>query len=248
MRIDVSVGGPEDSSGIHVLVDVYKSSAAITTALDHGAKFVLPFSSADESLEAKEKWKDKEDIILAGEKMGVKMQGFDIDISPLDMTEENVKDKVVIYKSDNLSRIISKSKDAEKVLIGGLTNSEAVANYIKSLEPKRVEIIACGTHNKKAISDFLELSCDTNNEMTMEDIIGAGAILHSLDGEKLSDIALISLLAYENPEWKEKISEGCILKALRKVGYERDIPPCFSENESKTVPVFKEGRISVAEK
>ncbi len=236
MEVNVRVGKPDNPSGTIVLVDVYKSSTSITTALDNGAKYILPYGSEEEARKAGEEWEEKEDFILAGENMGVKVKGFDTNISPREMNRETVEDKAVIYKSDNLTRIISKMGEADEIIIGGLINSRAVGEYLKNKQPEKVEIIACGTYNKESICSFLKIPCDAHTDLTMEDIIGAGAITHYLKEQNLSDMALISLLSYENPEWKEKISRGCIIRALRKAGLEKDIPYCFSENNTRTIP------------
>lgn len=243
MEVNVRVGEPKEPSGVIVLVDVYKSSTSITTALDNGAKFVLPFGTEEEARKAGKKWKEKEDTILAGENMGVKIKDFDTNISPREMNKETVKNKVVIYKSDNLTRIISNIKDVEEIIIGGLINSRAVGEYLKNKQPEKVEIIACGTYNKETICNFLKIPCDNKTDFTMEDIIGAGAITHYLKDENLSDKALISLLSYENPEWKEKISRGCIIRALREAGLEEDIPYCFAENNTRTIPRLEGNKI-----
>lgn len=242
MEVEVSIGGPEKLEGTLVLVDVYKSSTAITVALDNGANFVLPFESEEEARDARENWTDEE-VTLAGEKIGMKIEGFDMNISPREMSEENVENKVLIYKSDNLTRIIEKCKNAGEVLIGGLINSRAVGEYLNEAEPGRVEIIACGTYNKDSIGELLEIPCDPHNEVSIEDLIGAGSICSYLDGDYFSDLALLATLAYENRDWEEKVREGCVIRALRQVGYEEDIPLCLTENQIDTIPTLNGDRI-----
>ncbi len=242
MEVEVSIGGPEKLDGTLVLVDVYKSSTAITVALENGGKFVLPFADEEKARDARKNWDDGE-ATLAGEKIGMKIDGFDMNISPREMSEENVENQVLIYKSDNLTRIIEKCKDAEEVLIGGLINAKAVGKYLNETEPERVEIIACGTYNKDTIGEFLEIPCDSHNEVGIEDVIGAGSICSYLDGDYFSDLALLAVLAYENQDWKEKVKEGCVIRALQKVGDEKDIPLCLTENKIDTIPTLDGDRI-----
>lgn len=246
MEIEVSIGGPGDTDSTIVLVDVYRSSTTIITALDNGAKYILPFNSAEEARKARKEWDEKEDVVLAGENLGMKLEGFDLNISPGEMSEENIRDKIIMYKSDNLTRILTECKDAEEVMIGGIINSRATAEYLNKMERDKVEIVACGTHNKARIREILGISCDIHDEVTMEDVIGAGAILQYLSDENLSDMALISLLAYENSDWREKISRSCILMALRNLGIDEDREYYFTEDVSDTVPVFEEDRILAA--
>lgn len=241
MRVEVSIGGSEGTEATIVLVDIVKSSTTITAALDNGAKFIVPFDTMNKAGQAREEWKNREDVILAGEELTGKPEGFEVGISPQTMTKEFVKDKIIVYKSNNLTRILKESRSAERLVIGGLINARVVADYLNDVRPEKVKIIACGTKNKALISSFLGIpSGSVNDEATMEDILGAGAILHYLNGDNLSDMALISLLAYENPRWREKMVEGCIIRSLllSGVGIEKEISYYFSENKSETVPIY----------
>lgn len=241
MRVEVSIGEPESTEGTIVLVDVVKSSTTIAVALDNGAKFIIPFDTVDKVGQSEKEWKNREDVVLAGETWIGRPKGFDMGISPQTMTKEVVKDKIIIYKSNNLTRILAKCKNAERLIIGGIINSRVVAEYLNDVKPEKVTIIACGTKNKALISNLLGVPPrNVHDVATMEDILGAGAIIHHLDSDDLSDMALISLLAYENPKWKEKVYNGCIIRSLllSGMGFEKEIPYYFSENKSETVPIY----------
>lgn len=70
MIVNVSIGEPEKSRGTMVLVNVIRSSTTITVALDNGAKFVILFKDLTQAREAKEKWSEKEELLLVGEEFG----------------------------------------------------------------------------------------------------------------------------------------------------------------------------------
>lgn len=224
MRINTLVGEPEEIGDIVVVVDVIRSSTTITTLLDNGCRYVRPFRLTEEARKAKEeavKWGDT-DTLLVGEERGFTPKGFDLNISPACMSEEKVKGKIIFYRSSNLTRILHFCRGAQRIVIGGLINARAVANYLRNLEPEEIGIIACGV----------------NNKLTLEDLVGAGAIAHHLGGDDLSDMTLASLLVYQNPQWKEKVYEGFVSRYLGQIGFEEDAFPCFRENYSDTVPVL----------
>lgn len=228
--IDVVFGMPKKLSQAMVIVDVFRSSTAIVSFLDNGAKYIVPCKSAEEARKFKRKMgADMEKIVLMGEEMGITPDGFDLNTSPSSIGKELIQGKVLIFSSTNLTRILHHCKSAEIVLIGGLINAEAIARYLEVIEPKNVGIVACGVLPFEMI--------------TLEDIVGAGAIVHKLRRGELSDSAMISCLVYQNLKWKELIHNGYVAKYLARIGFEEDVSFCLQEDISDTVPILKNGRI-----
>ncbi|KXA98306.1 hypothetical protein AKJ37_00515 [candidate division MSBL1 archaeon SCGC-AAA259I09] len=245
MKVKVSIGKPESIGSVVVLVDVIRSSTAIAIALKNGAKYVLPFKDTEDALKAKDRLNGQEDVILAGEEYGEKPEGFDITNSPSNMTREFVEDKVIIYRSSNLTRVLAGCKSADELLIGGIVNSGAISDYINSMEPEEIEIVACGISKEEAtyLKEKLGIYGDEGSEITIEDIIGTGSILSRLDFDKLSDIGIISLMVYNNPQWREEVRRGRIAHLLRHLNLEEDLEHCLEENQIDIVPLLKDDRI-----
>ncbi len=245
MIVNVSIGEPEKARGTVVLVDVIRSSTTISVALDKGVKFVVPFKSSDQAREAGEKWSKKEDVLLVGEEFGQKPKGFDMSISPRKMTEDRVEDKVIIYRSTNLTRVLEATKGAETIIVGGLVNSESVGNFISKLGPETVNITACGVRKKESrlLKEEYDAPCDPCGEANIEDIIGAGSIVHQLHSETITDLATVSLLAYRNSDWRKKIKEGCVPQVADKLGLEEDVSFCLVEDRNNIVPILSDGII-----
>jgi len=225
MRVDVVFGLPKELAEVMVVVDVFRSSTTIVTALENGAEEIIPCASIDEARKMKKSIGSG--VLLVGERMGFTPEGFDFNISPRLMKPEAVSGKKIIYCSTNLMKVVSQCLDAKTLLIGALSNSRAVARYLNSLKPDSVSIVACGLIPK--------------NMVTLEDVIGAGAIVSKLRYEEASDTALLAQLAYESGKWKDFARKGYIANYLSRIGWGEDIELCLMEDTSNIVPILKDG-------
>jgi len=225
MRVDVVFGLPKELTSVIIVVDVFRSSTTIVTALENGAEEIVPCASIDEARKLKEKLGNK--ALLVGERMGFKPEGFDFNISPRFMKPEVISGKKIVYCSTNLMKVVSHCLNAETLLIGALTNSRAVAKYLNAIKPESVALVACGLIPK--------------NMITVEDVIGAGAIVSKLEYDEASDTALLARLAYESRKWKDFVKEGFVANYLKKIGWGEDIEICLMEDVSNVIPILKDG-------
>jgi len=225
MRVHAVFGFPKEVSDVIVVVDVFRSSTAIVAALENGAKEIIPCASVEEAKSLKQRL--GAGAVLVGERMGLTPEGFDFNISPRLMKSEAISGKRIIYCSTNLMRVVSSCLDAKTLIIGALTNSGAVAKYLNRRKPELVTIVACGLIPK--------------NMITLEDVIGAGAIISKLSYDEASDTALIAQLAYENGRWRDFVRKGYIANYLREIGWGDDIDICLKEDVSNIVPILGDG-------
>lgn len=219
-------GVPDEAPlGSSVIVDVLRSSSTIVAALSNGAKAVIPFTNARDAIKFRASFRQRS-AVLVGEKNGITPRGFDYNISPFDMSKENVEGKTILYSSTNLTRVLGKLRGRSDVIIGGIINAKATADYLRSTDHD-VTIIACGTATGAAV----------------EDNAGAGAIAASLMSNDLSDDALIAAGFYGNRHWRSLVKRGYIAKRLLDLGFTRDIDFCLSSNISPIVPVLRGNKI-----
>ncbi len=228
MRINVVLGPPEKPDENLVVVDIFRSSTSIVTALENGAEEIIPCNSLDMARILRRRLSNE--ALLVGERRGITPRGFDLNISPSLLTREQVGGKRIVYCSTNLIRVVSKHMNHVKhLIIGGLVNASAVAKYLRRLNLDDVSIIACGFIPEKLIS--------------LEDVIGAGAIISRLGEGDLTDTALLARLAYENKDWRRLITQSHTAKYLQKIGWGEDIELCLREDVSNIVPVLSKGII-----
>ncbi len=218
---------PEKFAETVVVVDVFRSSTAIVTAFENGAAGIVPCSSAAEAFRLRERLGDE--YLLVGEELGLTPRGFDLNISPSLLTRDRIGGRKMIYCSTNLMKVVSRCMSAERLVIGGLVNSRAVAEYLNKIRPDHISIIACG---------FLP-----KNMVTLEDVVGAGAIVHKLRYDEASDTAILAQLVYENDRWREVVPRGFIANYLRQIGWGDDIEICLKEDVSEIIPILKDGEL-----
>ena len=249
MRINAMIGEPDEVNDLVVLVDVFRSSTSIVTALDRGCDYIRPFKNPEDAKEMKRNQENDEQIILVGEKHGRTIEGFDLNISPTNLIEQDLQEKKIFYRSSNLTRVLHACIEAEEIIIGGLINAGAVADYISKKKVDTLDVVACGISESSKVDRRQKVGLKKGarlNKVTIEDLIGAGKIIHHLESSNLSDLALIARLAYRNSNWKKEIGKGFIAKYLTKLGYGPDLDYCTQENEKNIVPLFRNGKIKKA--
>jgi 2-phosphosulfolactate phosphatase len=197
-----------DLSGVTAVVfDVLRATSSITTALASGCRGVVPVKSLDE---ARKRKKEEPDLLLAGERGGLPPQGFDLGNSPEEF--EGTEGRRVVMTTSNGTAAIHQVKGAAHVLIGALLNMDALADHLFRARPNRLLLVCAGT-----LEDF-----------SLEDTIGAGALLARLPDDELSDSAIMARSLYERvgediEEWLRQTKNG---RQLQKIGKGADVRQC----------------------
>ena len=134
MKVDIIISADDITESkienkIAVVIDMFRATSVIVTALNNGCKEVIPYLTIEETLEHAKKL-NREDYILGGERRAVKIDGFDLSNSPLEYTEEIVKNKSVLMTTTNGTRTLTKSTSAKRILIAAMINAKAVAKKL----------------------------------------------------------------------------------------------------------------------
>ena len=89
-----------------VVIDVLRATSAICTAFHHGVKKIIPVSKLEEAIEYKEKG-----YIVAAERKGKIVPGFDYGNSPFTYMNQNLKNKTLVLTTTNGTRAINTAKN-----------------------------------------------------------------------------------------------------------------------------------------
>ncbi|OHB65902.1 MAG: hypothetical protein A2V70_10645 [Planctomycetes bacterium RBG_13_63_9] len=144
---------PEELAGATVVViDVLRASTTIVHALEAGAKEVIPCETVDEALAVARDTPD-DDMVLAGERGGLPIDGFRLGNSPREFNLHSVGGKVVVFTTTNGTRAIARARGADRVLIGAFVNATAVFNEL--VEEERIALICAGTRGQIGLDDVL---------------------------------------------------------------------------------------------
>ncbi|GAB4307171.1 2-phosphosulfolactate phosphatase family protein [Pseudothermotoga elfii] len=211
---------PEPVSQQHVcvVVDVLRATSTIVTALANGARCVVPVRTIAEAKKRK-----AENILICGERKGIKPKGFDLGNSPIEYF--TVKDKEVILTTTNGTRAISMI-NSQKLYAACFLNLHAVIEQLRNHD--HVTIVCSGQKGKIAY----------------EDVLCAGAIVYELN-DKLTDGARISRELWKQSRRKDLsklLFESQHAQELAEYGFSSDITFCSQTDLYSIVPVFVEDR------
>ena len=194
-----------------IVVDVLRATSSIIWACRNGANRVIPVSDAGEGAAIAARLGD---CIMAGERGGVKLPGFDLGNSPLEFDHRIVKDRNVIINTTNGTGAIKAAEGAAHVLIGAMINHTAVARMAAQLD-----------------RDVIILCAGTEGEFSADDICAAGAIATSLcklgQVSAQCDLTLVAKSLYS--DWREAradLSKTYHYARLVDLGFEEDVQFC----------------------
>lgn len=134
--------GAKMAEGLTVIIDVFRCFTFEAFALNANAKHLYISDDIDRCLKLKS---ENKDFIIAGERDGVTLPGFDLGNSPAELTMRfDVNDKTIIHSTSSGVRGIVNAKGASEVLGGSLVTAKAIANYILEKNPKKVSLVCMG--------------------------------------------------------------------------------------------------------
>lgn len=208
-----------NSHDLSIMVDVLRASTTITVALDH-FKHIIPVVDHEEAI----KIASKKAALIAGERRGATLDGFDAGNSPIEI--QKLKGETLVLTTSNGTRIMEGMKS--QVLVGCFTNARAVAAAAKKLATEEIEVVMAGVEGRFAIEDFL----------------GAGEIISNLQNEELDEYAQAAVMAVENKDLVESyILKSRSARRLSEIGFKKDVEFCLQRNISDNVPIFRENRL-----
>ena len=230
MKIDIIISADDIIESkikdkIVVVIDMFRATSVIVTALSNGCKEVIPYLTIEETLEAASNL-SRENYILGGERKAVKIEGFDLSNSPLEYTENTVKDKTVLITTTNGTRTLTESVCAKRVFIGAMINAKAVAQKLLEVN-----------------EDVVIINAGTNGNFSMDDYICSGYIInemlnHDKDLE-LTDIAKTSNSIYEaNQDILSYVKQATHYSVMKSLKLDDDIQYCVKKSIIDIVPEY----------
>ena len=164
---------PEQLTGsIAIVIDVLRASTTVVHALAHGATRVAPFETVEAArLAASDCSSDS--ALLAGERRGVAVEGFDLGNSPLACSRETVGGKSIFFTTTNGTRALAKTTAAGRILVGAFVNHAAIVQELTSYEGQVVLVCA-----------------GTDGQISAEDVLFAGALTSAMNDAWGGNVAI----------------------------------------------------------
>lgn len=239
MRIDV-LWTPAELEGVPiqdrtvVLIDVIRSSTTVATAIRNGARAVVPAASTEEAMRIANSI-GRDQVLLAGERQGVRIEGFDLGNSPAEFTPDVVGDRTLVMATTNGMRVLLAVAAARMVFVAAFVNLSAVARRIVAVENPL--IVCAGREGMVSVDDALcaghlvEAWLNKRKKKSEESELGDGAI------------AARSLARDNGPVTAQFLLNTAAGRALERIGLEVDIEPCSKVDTIRDVPVLQDRQI-----
>lgn len=207
---------------IAVVIDVLRATTTIVEALGNSARCVVPVASLDG---ARSIAHERAGSILCGERGGVKPDGFVLGNSPLEYFSDVVGGKDCVLTTTNGTRALHMSTAADEVIVGAITNVDALCDWLKS-NGRDVVLVCSGTDGR----------------VSFEDCLGAGLIVDRL-GYFATDSAATMFHAMEGAVERfggvrYAVESSFHSKRLIEMGFGDDVAFACEVGKSSIVPVF----------
>jgi len=207
---------------IVVIIDIFRATSSICYGIENGAAAIIPVAEVEECEAYREQGLD---YLLAAERNGEVVTGFDFGNSPFSYTKEKVAGKTVVLTTTNGTQALHLSRNAKKVVIGSFLNLTSLSDWLKT-QDKNVLLVCAGW----------------KNNFNLEDTLFAGAVVDQLKdfNFKLDDAAiaandLFQIGKNDINQYLKKTSHG---ERLKKLGIEKDIEFCLQVDLTTAIPIL----------
>src|SRR5439155_1111711 len=126
-----------------VVIDVLRATTTVVAALANGAKAVIPAATSEEAVRLASNL-EKDGVLLAGERKVLKIEGFALGNSPVEMTPAAVAGKTLVLTTTNGTPALVAAQGGAPVLVGAPVNFKALAARARAVLAERRELIGIG--------------------------------------------------------------------------------------------------------
>ncbi|MDB5001935.1 MAG: 2-phosphosulfolactate phosphatase [Mucilaginibacter sp.] len=212
---------------IVVVIDIFRATTSICYGIENGAEAIIPVSQVEECSAYLEKGFD---YLLAAERNGEVVVGFDFGNSPFSYTKEKVAGKTIVLTTTNGTHALHLSRSAKKIVIGAFINLTAICNWLKQ-QDESILLVCSGW----------------KNNFNLEDTLFAGAVVEQLknSGFVVDDPALAANDLYNiaKDDLNKYLKKTSHSERLKKLGIEADIEFCLKIDLTTAIPILDGDRL-----
>lgn len=206
-----------------VVIDVFRASTSIAAALAAGAKEVRFAGSTAEAARLRDICRGR--VVMAGERKGFRIRGYDLGNSPREMTPERLNGRRVVFNSTNGTRLLKRFADFRRVAVGSLVSLSATVRFIT-----------------ECAADPILCCAGREGYFSGEDTLAAGLIVSRLDPALPRDDAAAAaerLAVGSGKAWRRWAKESFHGRYLTSIGLGDDLDVCLDVDRYDFVPVKK---------
>jgi 2-phosphosulfolactate phosphatase len=210
----------EDS--IVVVIDILRATSSIVYGIDNGAKAIIPVAQVEDCLAYAD-----QGYLLAAERNGEVVEGYDFGNSPFSYTAEKVADKTVVLTTTNGTKALHLARNrASQVVIGSFLNLRSLCDWLSTQE-----------------KDVLLLCAGWKDLPNLEDTIFAGAVISEIYSQFTAfddaGVAAQDLYALAKDDLRAYVGKSSHSKRMEALNIEEDIKFCLQLNICTAIPVLQ---------
>ena len=215
---------------IVVIIDVFRATSTIATALYNGASRIIPVDSIELCIELGKTTGG----ITAGERDGKVIQGLEYGNSPAEYPRSFIEGKTLILTTTNGTRLLHMAinSGADQVVTGSFPNLSAVCDYIITQE--KPVILACSAWKDR---------------FNLEDALFAGAVINQIRDYFTihcdSSLMASDLYNLHKNNLHSIIRQTTHWHRLASYGLEKDLEYCVTPDVANILPFYKNGDLVV---
>jgi 2-phosphosulfolactate phosphatase len=242
MRLDVcftpgGLSAAEVQGRTVFVIDILRATTSICVALSHGAKAIIPVGSTEEALRLAQTI-GSANVLLAGEKQCVRIPGFHLGNSPLEMTEAAVRGKTIIVTTSNGTRALLACQGAAAIYPAAAVNLTVAAERAReALDGDQDILIVCAGRD---------------GTFSLDDAYCAGRLVSAILGgtkpsRALNDAGLASLdlVRRYGSRWTRPLAYSQAGRELIRLGFRADLREAARVDAYPILPHFHERRITL---
>lgn len=219
------------SDSVVVIIDVFRATSTIATALYNGATKIIPVDNVDKCISI---GNETANSITAGERDGKIIDGLQYGNSPAEYTRDFIEGKTLVLTTTNGTKLLQMAlnKGVSNVITGSFPNLSAVVKYLIA-------------QNKNVF-----LGCSAwKDRFNLEDTLFAGAVIEQVK-EHFSIHCDSSLMAEQmyllhKNDLKGFVTQTTHWHRLAKHGLEKDMEFCVSIDVANVLPVYKNNALYI---
>jgi len=214
---------PEVQSVI-VVIDVLRATTMIAALLDAGANFVWPVRSIEKARHLRI---EHPELMIAGERSGLRPEGFDMGNSPAEITSSTVRGRGIVLTTTNGTAALETARHmSETVLTLSLTNLASVEHWLSNTD-----------------RDACLMCSGTDGHRSLEDELAAGLLAARMSGWDLTSRAIcVREQALQLVErWggvAGAVAQSPHAARLVELGFDRDVDACSRVSVTDCVPAL----------
>ena len=219
------------SNSIVVIIDVFRATSTIATALYNGASRVIPVDSVDKCIQIGKTTGG----ITAGERDGKIIPGLEHGNSPAEYPREFVEGKTLVLTTTNGTRLLHMAlqNGASEVVTGSFPNLSAICDHL--LAEKKNVILGCSAWKDR---------------FNLEDTLFAGAVIERIKKQFTihcdSSLMAEDMYALHKKDLKSFIRNTTHWHRLAQYGLEKDLEYCVTPDQANVLPFYRNGDLVVA--